>query len=106
MVRKWKVGVKGKGMSSKKGHLSNVRDTHGAISDLVRSKEGIYQEYFGGITDLLESEPSNDEGHLESDLDWAEMEEFDMAEPDWEPGSEAEQGREQEAEKGPEQAQE
>ncbi|TBU38890.1 hypothetical protein BD309DRAFT_1022532 [Dichomitus squalens] len=83
-----------------------MRLTHGAISDLARSKEGVYQEYFGRITDLLEGEPSDDKGHLDSDPDWAEMEEFGVAELDWELGSEAEQGRKQEAEKGPEQAQE
>lgn len=32
-VRKWKVGVKGKGMGGKKGRLSNVRD----ITPLLRS---------------------------------------------------------------------
>ncbi|TBU54526.1 hypothetical protein BD310DRAFT_908893, partial [Dichomitus squalens] len=88
--------------------------TCGVISDLAQRRERVYKEYFGGIANLLEGEPSDDEGHLESDPDWAEMEEFGMAEPDWEPGlepglelgSEVAKGREQEVEKRPEWAQE
>ncbi|EJF61047.1 hypothetical protein DICSQDRAFT_170594 [Dichomitus squalens LYAD-421 SS1] len=84
-----------------------MRLTRGAISDLAQSREGIYQEYFGGIADLLEGEPSDGEGHPESDPDWGEMERFSMGSPDWEVGSEAEHGpeseQEQEAEGEPEQ---
>ncbi|TBU21736.1 hypothetical protein BD311DRAFT_597976, partial [Dichomitus squalens] len=71
-----------------------MRLIRGVISDLAWSQEGIYQEYFGGITDLLEGEPLNGEGHPESDLDWAEMERFGVGSPDWEVGSEAEHGPE------------
>ncbi|TBU60887.1 hypothetical protein BD310DRAFT_814386, partial [Dichomitus squalens] len=68
--------------------------------------EGIYWKYFSGNTDLLKGELLDDEGHSKSDPDWAEMEEFNVAEPDWEPELEAEQGWEQEAEKELEQGQE
>ncbi|TBU36347.1 hypothetical protein BD309DRAFT_1024411 [Dichomitus squalens] len=56
--------------------------TRGTISDLARSREGVYQEYFSGIADLLEGEPSDSEGHLELDPDWTEMEKFGVGSPD------------------------
>ncbi|EJF57827.1 hypothetical protein DICSQDRAFT_173578 [Dichomitus squalens LYAD-421 SS1] len=84
-----------------------MRLTHSAISDLARSREGIYQEYFGGITNLLEREPSDGEEHPESDPDWAEMGEFGVGDPDWALGSEAEHGLEPgQEEAGQEQGQE
>ncbi|TBU36656.1 hypothetical protein BD309DRAFT_1024166 [Dichomitus squalens] len=80
-----------------------------AMSEIRQFREEL-EEYFGGIADLLEGEPSDSEGHPESDPDWAEMERFGVGSPDWEVGSEAEHGpesgQEQEAEGEPEQEQE